>query len=819
MLRVLWKRPGFAAVVIATLTLGLGATIGIFSVANAVLFRPLPYPNADRIVVLRTLAEDGTSTARVAPRDMAALYDDHPSVSAAALAFYTEGRITGNDAVDYNMGRYGVTDQFFDVFNVPMEMGRGFTRGEPQGPVVISYATWRDVFASDPDILGKSIRVENGVRPVVGVTPEGFDFPGNAAYWTLMQLGPGYANLRGYFSYLKLKPETTLPQLEQHLAVLGTDLGPDAVTGRPVRFVTTPLLNDVVGDMRPTVLLLFGATAVLLAIACINVANLLLARGTTRTRELAVRTALGAPRSRIFARLLGESLVLAAFGGVGGLVLGVVGIRLLLRLGPADLPRLESVPLDGNVLLFVLAATLVTGLLFGIAPAWRLARADLRTLVNDGGRGHATGRAQQRLFSGLVVAEIALAVVLVIGAGLLVRSYFNLVTSDPGFRTERMLSVFINVPGDAIQTFFPQPPAAEGGPPRFDASYRLIGDFFRELEARVRTIDGVESVSVSSSVPLSSQQWDPAMAFRIEGDAAPDPTVSQLQAAGRSVSPSFFASMGIPVTAGRPFDANDRREGPGVAVVNEAFVRRYFADGRALGRSLTLPANIYRLNAVGFQYGELPPDRFEIVGVVADAKYLGLGEPPVPSIYFTNEQFMLRRTHLIVRSEGDDPSALVAPIRAEIAALKPMPAEFELYSQVMRVSLARERLGMSLFAVFGAVALALAAVGVYGLMAYSVAQRTGEIAVRAALGASQRQIIRGVVARGAWLGLGGIALGVVVAAATGRVIASELYGVGALDWGVFVAVPCALLAVALAAAYVPARRAARVDPAGVLQTE
>lgn len=819
MLRALVKRPGFAAVVVATLALGLGATIGIFSVANAVLLRSLPYPNADRIVVLSTIAEDGSPSGRIAPRDMPTLYADHPSIAAAALAFYSEGRIKGNDDVDFNMGRYGVTDQFFEVFNVPMQLGRGFTRGEPQGPVVISYATWRDVFASDPDILGKSIRVENGVRPVVGVTPEGFDFPGDAAYWTLMQLGPGYANLRGYLSYLRLKPETTPVQLEQQLAVLGNELGPDAATGRAVRFATQPLLDNVVGNLGSTVLLLFGATAVLLVIACINVANLLLARGASRTRELAVRTALGAPRMRIFARLLGESLVLSALGGIAGLVLGIVGIRLLLRLGPADLPRLDTVPIDGTVLGFALVATLVTGLLFGLAPAWRLARVDLRALVNDGGRGHATGRAQQRMFSGLVVAEIALAVVLVIGAGLLVRSYQNLVTTDPGFRTDRTLSVFINVPGDAIQTFFPQPPAAEGGPPRFDASYRLIGDFFRELEGRVRGLDGVESVSVSSSVPLSSRQWDPAVAFRIEGDASPDVAVSQMQATQRGVSPSFFSSMGIPIREGRAFDINDRRDSPGVAVVNETFARRYFADGRVVGRSLTLPANIYRSNAVGFQYGELVPDRFEIVGVAADAKYAALGEAPVPSIYFSSEQFMLRRTNLIVRSESDDPGALVTAIRAEIAALRPMPAEFELYSQVLRVSLARERLGMSLFAVFGAVALALAAVGVYGLMSYSVAQRTGEIAVRAALGASQRQIIGGVVARGAWLGLAGIAIGVAVAAATGRVLSSELYGVNALDWRVFVAVPLTLLAVALAAAYVPARRAARVDPAGVLQTE
>jgi len=821
-LRTLLKRPGFAGVVIVTLALGLGATIGIFSVANAVLFRPLPYPNADRIVVLGTLAEDGARSGRVAPRDMPTLYDDHPSLDAAALAFYAEGRIRGSDGADYNMGRYGVTDQFFEVFDVPMALGRGFERGEPQGPVVISYATWRDVFASDPDILGKSINLENGVRPVVGVAPEGFDFPGKAAYWTLMQLGPAYANLRGYLSYLRLKPGVAQPELDQQLAVLSQDLGPDAVTGRPVRFFTQPLLDNVVGNLGTTVLLLLGATAVLLLIACINVANLLLSRGMARGRELAVRAALGAQPWRVFRHLIAENLWLAAVGGALALVVGVVGIRVLLALGPADLPRLDSVPIDGTVLLFAVGATLATGLLSGLVPAWRLSRVDVRTLVNEGGRGASMARGQQRLFGGLVVAEIALAVLLAIGAGLLVRSYYNLVTTDPGFRTERTLSVFINVPGDAIQTFFPRPPGAEppaDGSPPFDGSYRLIADFFRELERRIGALNGVESVAVSSSVPLSSQQWDSAIAFRVDGEAAPDATVSQLQAMQRSVSPSFFASVGMPIRAGRSLEETDRRGAPGVAVVNEAFVRRFFPGGNAVGRSLTFPVNPYRVGDFGFQYGERVVDGVEIVGVVGDAKYAALGSPAEPSIYFSNEQYTLRRTNLIVRSEGEDPTALIPAIRQEIAALRPMPAEFEAFSQILRVSLARERLGMSLFAVFGAVALVLAAVGIYGLMAYSVTQRTGEIAVRAALGASARQTVRLVLARGASLGLAGTAIGVVVAIATREVLASQLYAVSTLDWGVFVVVPATLFGVALIAAYVPARRAVRVDPAAMLHSE
>jgi predicted permease len=816
-LRTLARQPGFTAIVVLTLALGIGATITIFSAVNAVLLRGLPYPNADRLVALGTIAPDGLATGRIAPRDMPTLYEDHPSLDAAAIAFYTEGRIVGGDGTAYNMGRYGVTDQFFDVFEMPMVLGRGFERGEPQGPVVIAYSTWRDIFASDPDILGKSIRVENGERPVVGVTPEGFDFPGNAGYWTLMQLGPGYANLRGYLSYLRLKPDIALERLDDQLATLGRELGPDPTTNRPVRFVTHPLLEHIVGDLGPTVIVLFGATAVLLLIACINVANLLLSRGTARTREMALRTAIGAKRSRIFGHLLTESLVLSVAGGALGLLTGIVGIRLMLGLMPADLPRLDSVPIDGTVLLFSLGGTLLAGLLTGLVPAWRLSHTDLRTLVNDGGRGASAGRYQHRMLSSLVVAEIGLAVLLVIGAGLLIRSYYNLVTTDPGFRTERALSAFINVPFDAVQVFFPGPPN-EQGQPQFEGSYRLIADFFRELEQRIGALNGVEAVTVSSTVPQSSQQWDNAVAFAIAGQAAPDPSVGQTQATQRSVSPGFFRAIGAQLLAGRALEPTDTRGVPGVAVVNETFARRFFGGESPIDRTLTFPDNLWRPDAVGFQYGERVVDQAQIVGVVADVKYGSLAEPAEPSIYLSNEQYTLRRTNLIVRGTGD-PAALIPAIRREIDSIRPMPVEFELYSQSLRTSLARERFGMSLLSAFGIVALVLATVGIYGLMSYSVAYRTGEIAVRAALGASAANLRALVLGRGARLGLTGIAIGVVAAIALRRILASELYEVSTLDWGVFIAVPLALFAVALLASYVPARRAARIDPAVMLRSD
>jgi putative ABC transport system permease protein len=816
-IRVLARQPGFAAVVVLTLALGIGAAVAIFSVVNAVLLRELPYPHADRLVALRTLTPDGLPGGLIAPRDMPRLYNGHPSLDAAAICFYSEGRIIGTDGSAHNMGRYGVTDQFFQVFDLPMALGRGFQRGEPPVSVVLSYSTWRDIFASDPNILGKVIQLENGSRPVVGVTPQGFDFPGHAGYWTLMQLGPGYANLRGYQGYLRLKSGVPRERLQGELVALSRELGPDPATNQPSRFVIQPLLDYVVGDLRPTVLLLFGATTILLLIACINVANLLLSRGAARTREMALREALGGGRSQIFGHLLSESLLLSAIGGGLGLLLAIGGIHVLLGIAPPDLPRLNTVPVDGAVMLFALGGTLVTGLLIGLAPAWRLSRSDLRTLVNDGGRGASGSSHQHRIFGTLVIAEIGLAVFLVTGAGLLIRSYYNLVTADPGFRSERTLSVFINVPFDAINLYTPGPPDAQGKP-TYRGSYAPIADFFRELEGRIRGLTGVEAVSVSSSVPLRSQQWDTKAAFSIAGKPTPDPTVAQSQATLRSVSPSFFSAAGIHILSGRPLQPVDRRGAPGVAVINETFARRYFPGENPLGHTLNFPMNMWRADQVGFQYGERVVDETEIVGVVSDVKYVTLAEPAEPSVYFSNEQFTLRRDNLVVRASAANPAALIPAIRQEIASIhKSIPAEFLLYSQIFRSSLARQRLGMSLLTAFGIVALILAAVGIYGLMSYSVAQQTGEIAVRAALGASASQVLSLILRRGAQLGVAGIAIGMAAAVILRRIVASQLYEVSTLDLGVFALVPLGLFLVALLASYLPARRASKIDPAGILR--
>ena len=379
--------------------------------------------------------------------------------------------------------------------------------------------------------------------------------------------------------------------------------------------------------------------------------------------------------------------------------------------------------------------------------------------------------------------------------------------------------MFINVPFDAINVYTAGRPDAQGRP-RFTGTYAPIADYFRELQDRIGALHGVEAVSASSSVPLSSQQWDTRAAFTIAGQSAPDATVAQSQAMLRSVSPNFFSAFGVHVLSGRSLETSDRRGSPGVAVVNETFARRYFPGENPVGHTLNFPTNMWRATDVGFQYGERVVDQTEIVGVVSDVKYVTLAEPAEPSIYFSNEQFTLRRENIVVRAAAANPAALIPAIRHELDSVhKSVPAEFSMYDQTFHASLARQRLGMSLLTIFGIVALILAAVGIYGLMSYSVAQRVGEIAVRAALGASAGQVLSLVLGRGARLGLAGIAIGVAAAVVLRRVVASQLYEVSTLDPSAFVLVPLTLLAVTLLASYVPARRAAKIDPAVTLRTE
>ena len=497
--RAMRRQPGFAAIVLLTLSLGIGGSIAIFTIVNAVLLRDLPYPDADQIYLMRTMTPDGAPTGNITPRDVAPFVanEPHPLVEAAAIAWSQQVNIVGADGKPYSTTRYGVTDQFFEVFGSRMALGRAFERGQNPGPLVLAYATWRDLFGSDPDIVGKSVNVEGFPRPVAGVAPEDFEFPEKPGFWYLMRLGPAYDDVRSYRAFIRLRDGRSDAQFQRELAARARELQADPISKLPLAYVAQPFLDHVVGALGQTVTILFGATGILLLIACINVVNLLLSRVTIRAREMAVREALGANRWRVLRQLVTESVVLALIGGAIGLGIGAAGVRALLQMAPPDLPRLDVVPIDARVVLFSIAVTVLTGILVGLVPAARLARHSLRSLLNEEGRGVAWGRAERRLFGGLVVAELALAVLLMIGAGLLMRSYANLTAVNPGFDPERLLTFFLYVPG-RVETMVVT--NAEGRPePR--TSYRPMATFFRELEERIRAVSGVDAVATTTSLP------------------------------------------------------------------------------------------------------------------------------------------------------------------------------------------------------------------------------------------------------------------------------------------------------------------------------
>jgi predicted permease len=628
-----------------------------------------------------------------------------------------------------------------------------------------------------------------------------------------MRLGPSYENVRAYRAFIRLREGRSHRQFQGELTGRARELQADPITKLPLVYVAQPFLTHVVGDLRQTVTILFGATGILLLIACINVVNLLLSRVTIRAREMAVREALGANRWRVIRQLLTESVVLALIGGTIGLAIGAVGIRVLLRIAPTDLPRLDSVPFDTRVVLFSIVLTVLTGILVGIVPAVRLARHSLRSLMNEEGRGVSSGRAERRLFGGLVVAEIALAVVMMIGAGLLMRSYANLTAVNPGFNPDRLLTFFMFVPGRVDATVVRN---AEGRETR--GSYLPMANFFRELEERIRAVSGVTAVATTSSLPLSRPQYDGNVPFHIQGRPGGNAEETALLARSRSVSHEFFNAMRIRLLAGRGFLPNDRPDSPGVAVVNETFARRFFPGQNPIGERIRYAENRWRPGDVGFQLSHLLVDELEIIGVVEDVKYLTLAEPFEPSVYVSSEQWIHRRRGIVVRAAVDNPVSLVAAIRREIESMdRQLTTDVALSTDTLRASLARERLGMTLLVVFGIMAAALAAVGIYGVMSYSVTQRTGEIAVRSAMGASTPQLMRLFLGQGAVLAFAGVVLGLLTAVAARRVVASQLYGIAALDARVFVVAPLVLLGVAALASFVPARRATKLDPADLLR--
>jgi predicted permease len=806
-LRLSIRNGRTSAIIVVTLALGIGASTAIFSVLNAVLLRDLPYDRPESLFMLRSMGESGQPDGLMAPRYVMPLMDDHPSVEAGAYGWGLNNALIASDRTPYSVLAYRVTPAFFDVFTDAIALGRGFTPIEPNGSLVLSFATWRDYFDSDPEILGAAVELDNNPRTVVGVAREGFEFPSGAATWEPLRTGGDLDDSVNFEAYLRLRPGVAPESLASALPALSARLGTNAETGRPLTYALIPLRDEIVGDLGTTVVILTGATLLLLLIAAINVANLLLARARTRAREVGLRVALGAGRLRIIVQLLTESLVFAGVGGVLGVVLAVVGLRLMLGLGPGDLPRLDEITIDARVLLFSVGLLCATTLLIGLAPAIRLSLTQPRDLIGDGRAS--SHRSDAGLFGALVVAEVALAVVLTFGAGLLVRSYTNLTSVDPGFTADRTLAVKINATQVPIDYRTGRTP---DGRVLYDGDgYEPVNRFYRELSDRIRRLPGVVDVANGVEIPLHPNRTQPVPEpFRVLGTTDDDNRVWI-----RPVSSNYFSFLGTRILEGRDLEPGDRRGAPGVALVNETFARRYFPDGQAVGQRIHLPLPDFQPGggAGWYMFAERTYSEIEVVGVVADVRFVSLGEPPPPHVFMSSEQFTTKMRTLAAKTQLDDPSALVPAIRREIAEMAPtIPAEFAVYPQLVDASIARQRVGMALLTLFGALALALAAVGIYGVMAHSVTERT-------ALGGSARQVVGMVMRRGVLLGLIGVVLGLGGAVALRRVVAGQLFGVSALDPGVLSAVAAVLLGVSVLASLIPALRAARIDPVAGLRHE
>ncbi len=793
-LRVLLKSPGFAAAVVAVLALGIGANTAIFSIVYGVVLKPLPFADSSRLLALQT-------TTRGEPDD--ASYPDVGDWAAQSktidrMAGYAENGATLTGAGEAEgLDVVAVSGDFFQALGVPPLRGRWLTSADDgknrARTVVISEQLWDKHFHRDDGAIGRVATIDGQPATIVGVMPASFEFPFTSepvqAWLPVHALGltSQFADERGA-SFMRaighLRPGVTLAQANAELATISARLAaqyPDSNRSR--RVSATPLQQTLVKDYRLGLLVLLGAVGVVLLIACVNVANLLLVRGTARRREMAIRLALGAGRMRLVRQLLTEAMLLALAGGASGLLIAFWGERALVAATPIDIPRLHEVAVDGTVLTFVLGASILTALAFGLVPALQASRPGAGEALKEEGRGSSGGRGA-RTRQVLVVAEVALSLVLLAAAGLLVRSLVELQQVDPGFVPERTASIGFMLPSARY-------PGA--------ASYTA---FYRRLLDELHGMPGTVAAGISTTLPLSGSNI--GVGIRIPGQ--PDDPAHRHSSPYFAVSPDYFKAMGIPIRRGRAFADQDTSTSPAVAIVSEAFAAKYFPGQDAIGKKVTL------------NYNKTGPR--EIVGVVGDVKNGALEEASTGFVYAPFPQTPWPFMSAVVRTAGD-PAPTLAALRTVLPKLDPTQAPQEVRSLTtsVRKATATPRFTAALIASFAGLALLLAGVGLYGVMAYSVVQRRREIGIRMALGAQPSDVRSLVVGQAVRLGLLGVAIGLVGALAATRVLSSLLFGVSASDPATF-AVVCALLgSVVLASAYLPARRATTVDPAVALRSE
>ena len=791
-LRNLRRTPAFPLAAIATLALGIGATTAIFSAVSAVLLRPLPYPEPGDLYALRTTLTDGrVTTGLLAPSELVRLNDPLLPIERAAGYSALNVTLLRDDGVPVRTWAYAVSEGFFELFGLPMTMG-GFTAEHhaPGGPpqIVISTRIWRDLYDADPDIIGKPIRFAEVATTIVGVAPEAFDMPADADFWAAVPLDPNGVG-HNLDAVMRIEPGASLEQVESEMAAVMAGVARDFPASANARaYVVRPLVESIVGDLGPILIIVLSATGLLLGLACVNVTNLLLARGAARGREMAVRVALGAGRWRIVRQLLTESVLLAAAGGLVGVTVGYAGVQAMLALGASQLPRLDAIAFDGPVLLFALVTLVTSGIVVGFAPALRLARTDVTVLMNETGRSGGSGRATARWLGVLTVAEVALAVLLVAGAGWLIQGFASLRAVDLGFEPERRVTLDVTMLGER----YPNPDA--------------VAVAARGLLDELRALPGVEAAGATFNVPL---RGTPEASLFIELPGEPLNPINPLQSRQRVVSPGYFDAIGTRLIAGRDFSYDDRPDTPAVVVVNETFVRRNLPGRDPIGAR-------FRSG-----YPTINPDsEVEVVGVVEDVRQKSLTEEPEPSFYASLSQIVIPRQTIVLRTAGGVAETLRAPIADVVRRMDPQIAvDVRPLDDEVAGYTRRQELGMTLMLVFGVAAVALAAIGIYGVVAYSAAQRRAEMATRLALGASPRSVFWLVFRRGVLMAGIGTALGLAAAYASGRLVASRLYQVDPTDPWLLAAATGLVVLVVVITTVVPAWRAAKLSPAGVLRTE
>lgn len=803
--RGLLRRPGFTGIAVLTLALGIGANTAIFSVVNAVLLRPLPFKDPDRVVMLwgflPRLAQSHDRLPSSSGNFTSLQKDNHVFENLAAFRNWS-WQSTGAGEPEQLQGVRVSADFFSAVGATPM-LGHAFTSEQDTAgaaPVaIISHGLWQRQFGSDPNVVGKSITLTGENVMVIGVMPAGFQFPGGAN----MIPGLQFALQNDVWMPLALTEKQKTDNSTLNLAVIGrlkpgVSLGqaeletrtieksqPLATIGYTINLVS--LHKQMAGGIQQILLVLLATVAFVLLIACANVANLMLARGAARQKEFAVRAALGAGRLQLIRQLLTESLLLSLVGGVIGFLVALWGNTLLISLIPKNVPRVHEIGIDTRILAFTLLVSFVTGILFGLVPAWQVSKLDLNESLKDGNRGTTSGGRQQRVRSLLVVSEVALAIVLLIGATLLTKSFSRLLNTNPGFDPANVLTMDVVLPT--------QPPS------RYANDAEQIS-FFQQAIDHVKTLPGVEEAGAILSLPLTGAADSTNLI--IEGRPAPARGQGP-EADYTTVTSSFFQTLRIPLVRGRQFNAQDTKDAPGVIVINEALARKYFPNEDPIGKRFT----------VGF---EKKPR--EIVGIVGSIKQAALNAEVRPAMYLPHPQAAPGAMTLVVRTAGD-PRTIAPAVREQVRALdKDVPvARVGTMEEVLAVSVAPQKFSMLLVGLFAIVALVLAVVGIYGVMAYSVTQRFHEMGVRIALGASSNDVLKLILKNGMTLTAAGVALGLGGAFALTRFMSALLFGVTATDVTTFAGVSLALLFVACVACYVPARRATKVDPLVALRCE